>query len=139
MDTTRDYYAILGVLATAEDIVIHGAYRALAQRYHPDRYAGSKAEANAKMAEINEAHRILSDAALRSEYDQARLANPATARGYAAGSDMAVEIEQYHAFAQRLLDWGYDEAAIQEALRARGVRPPVAEYLAQAVIGQRQA
>jgi DnaJ-class molecular chaperone len=31
-----DLYEILGVLPTAEDIVITAAYRVLAQRYYPD-------------------------------------------------------------------------------------------------------
>lgn len=65
-----DYYAKLGVLPTAEEIVIRAAYKALAQRYHPDRYAGAKEEAHRRMAEINEAYSILSDANKRSEYDK---------------------------------------------------------------------
>jgi DnaJ-class molecular chaperone len=36
MNSQKDYYRILGVLDDAEDIVIKAAYRALAQRYHPD-------------------------------------------------------------------------------------------------------
>ena len=38
MNSTKDYFAVLGVLPTAEDIVIRAVYRALAQRYHPDRF-----------------------------------------------------------------------------------------------------
>ena len=41
----KDYYAILGVTPQAEDVVIKAAYRALAQRYHPDRFVGSPEEA----------------------------------------------------------------------------------------------
>lgn len=67
----KDYYAILGVVPVAEDIVIKAAYKALAQRYHPDRNPGSS-EAAAKMAEINEAYRILSDSVQRKAYDKAR-------------------------------------------------------------------
>ena len=37
MDLNKDYYKILGVLDNAEDIVIKAAYRALAQKYHPDK------------------------------------------------------------------------------------------------------
>jgi curved DNA-binding protein CbpA len=33
MNATKDYYATLGVLPSAEDIVIRAAYKALAQRY----------------------------------------------------------------------------------------------------------
>lgn len=64
----KDYYAILGVVSSAEDVVIRAAYRALAQRYHPDRYSGDPA----RMAEINEAYSILSDAEKRKIYDQSR-------------------------------------------------------------------
>jgi curved DNA-binding protein CbpA len=72
MDQNKDYYAILGVLPTAEDIVIRAAYRALAQRYHPDRYEGSSEEAHEKMAEINEAYGVLSNPESRKEYDNLR-------------------------------------------------------------------
>ncbi len=72
MDLKKDYYAILGVLPTAEDIVIRAAYRALAQRYHPDRFAGTKDEATRRMVEINEAYELLSDPIRRREYDNKR-------------------------------------------------------------------
>lgn len=64
-----DYYAILGVLPSAEDVVIKAAYRALAQRYHPDKAKGRKASANARMKEINAAYEVLSDKAKRAAYD----------------------------------------------------------------------
>lgn len=67
-----DYYAILGVLPSAEDVVIKAAYRALAQRYHPDKFKGDPALATAKMAELNEAYGVLSDAAKRKAYDAER-------------------------------------------------------------------
>lgn len=72
MDAAKDYYAVLGVLPNAEDVVIRAAYRALAQRYHPDRFVGPEGEANRRMSEISEAYRVLSDPALRSEYDDLR-------------------------------------------------------------------
>lgn len=72
MDTTKDYYAILGVLPTAEDIVIRAAYKALAQRYHPDRFSGSAEQCHQKMAAINEAYAVLSDSIKRAEYDTTR-------------------------------------------------------------------
>ncbi|MGR8980147.1 MAG: J domain-containing protein, partial [Gammaproteobacteria bacterium] len=61
MNFNTDYYAILGVMPTAEDIVIRAAYKALAQRYHPDKFKGSSEELQRKMGEINEAYGILSD------------------------------------------------------------------------------
>jgi curved DNA-binding protein CbpA len=70
MNTAKDYYAILGVLPTAEDFVIEAAYRALSKRYHPDRYGGS--DAHEKMSAINEAYEVLGNASKRKEYDQER-------------------------------------------------------------------
>jgi uncharacterized protein YlxW (UPF0749 family) len=68
----KDYYVILGVVPTAEDVVIRAAYKALVQRYHPDRCSGDQTEANAKMAEINEAYGLLSDPVKRKQYDADR-------------------------------------------------------------------
>ena len=69
---TQDYYRILGVLDEAEDIVIKAAYKALAQRYHPDKWAGDSEDATRRMADINEAYGVLSDPAKRKEYDAQR-------------------------------------------------------------------
>lgn len=69
---SKDYYRILGVLDDAEDIVIRAAYKALAQRYHPDKWTGSKEEANRRMSEINEAYDVLSDPDKRKKYDATR-------------------------------------------------------------------
>jgi curved DNA-binding protein CbpA len=65
----KDYYRILGVLDDAEDIIIKAAFRALAQRYHPDKLSGDKVEATKRMTEINEAYSVLSDALQRKKYD----------------------------------------------------------------------
>ena len=64
-----DYYATLGVSPDAEDIVIAAAYRALAQRYHPDKLKGG-ANSHVKMTAINEAFGVLRDPARRAEYDR---------------------------------------------------------------------
>ncbi len=82
MDTSKDYYAILGVLPTAEDIVIRAAYKALAQRYHPDRCDGSEVNAHRRMAEINEAYEVLSNVASRKEYDKSRGPNAQSGDSY---------------------------------------------------------
>ena len=68
----KDFYAALGVLPTAEDVVIRAAYKALAQRYHPDKYRGPKAEAEALMKELNAAYSVLSDPEKRRRYDEAQ-------------------------------------------------------------------
>ena len=67
--TNKNFYQILGVTQDAEDFVIRAAYKALAQRYHPDKYQGSSDEAIAKMHLINEAYGILSDTQKRKIYD----------------------------------------------------------------------
>lgn len=69
---SKDFYAVLGVLSTAEDVVVKAAYRALAQSYHPDRYSGDPEFAHQRMAEINEAYAVLSDPSARAEYDKTR-------------------------------------------------------------------
>ena len=72
MNPDKDYYRILGVLDDAEDVVIKAAYRALAQRYHPDKWRGDPAEATKRMSELNTAYGILSDRAKRTAYDSKR-------------------------------------------------------------------
>jgi len=72
VNSDKDYYRILGVLDDAEDIVIKAAYRALAQRYHPDKWQGDPAEATRRMSEINSAYAVLSDPVKRSVYDAQR-------------------------------------------------------------------
>lgn len=72
MNLDKDYYTLLGVIPSAEDAVIRAAYKALAQRYHPDRYQGGQQEAHRLMSEINEAYAVISDEAKRREYDQLR-------------------------------------------------------------------
>lgn len=66
----KNLYQILGVLDTAEDIVIRAAYKALAQRYHPDKWQGNAEEATVRMREINDAYRILSDPIEKAKYDK---------------------------------------------------------------------
>ena len=67
---SKDYYSILGVISSAEEIVIRAAYKALAQRYHPDKYQGDPYEAKTRMQEINEAYSVLSDPEQKQQYDK---------------------------------------------------------------------
>lgn len=62
----RDLYEILGVSAGASPDELKQAWRALSRQYHPDRKGGSAD----RMAEVNEAYRILRDPSLRAEYDE---------------------------------------------------------------------
>ena len=55
----KDYYQILGVSHSASPEDIKKAYRKLARRYHPD--VSKEPDAARRMAEVNEAHTVLSD------------------------------------------------------------------------------
>lgn len=65
----KTYYDILEISENASDEIVRSAYKALAKKYHPDVYSGSKEEATRRMAEINEAYSVLSDLTKRREYD----------------------------------------------------------------------
>jgi curved DNA-binding protein CbpA len=65
----RTHYDNLKVAENAPDEVIKAAYRALSQKYHPDKNSGD-AEAHRIMQIINAAYAVLSDAAQRSRYDE---------------------------------------------------------------------
>ena len=65
----KTFYQVLGVLNTAEDIVIRAAYRSLSNRYHPDKWAGDKTIAHERMSEMNVAFDVLGDMAKRKKYD----------------------------------------------------------------------
>ncbi len=69
-----DLYAELGVTPQAEPEVIRAAFRALAQRYHPDRQGGASPLWAAKMARINQAYSVLSHPERRRAYDASRCA-----------------------------------------------------------------
>ncbi len=66
----EDYYQLLGVDRKATSGDIKKAYRKLAQKYHPDKAKGNKAEAEARFKKISEAYAVLSNADKRKEYDE---------------------------------------------------------------------
>ncbi|PHH58600.1 hypothetical protein CDD81_5140 [Ophiocordyceps australis] len=70
---TKDYYKILGVTHDADDRQIKSAYRKQSKQYHPDKAANQgidRETAEKKMAAINEAYEVLSDAELRARFDR---------------------------------------------------------------------
>ena len=64
----KDYYQVLGVARDAPADSVKRAFRKLARKYHPD--VSKEPDAGKRMAEINEAHTVLSDPEKRAAYDQ---------------------------------------------------------------------
>jgi molecular chaperone DnaJ len=67
----KDFYAILGVSKDAKPDEIKKTYRKLARELHPDKNPDDK-KAEERFKEVSEAYDVLSDAAKRKEYDEAR-------------------------------------------------------------------
>ncbi|GLT47673.1 hypothetical protein SLA2020_213490 [Shorea laevis] len=66
------YYSVLGIHKDASFSDIRTAYRNLAMKWHPDRYArnpGVAGEAKRRFQQIQEAYSVLSDVGKRSIYD----------------------------------------------------------------------
>jgi molecular chaperone DnaJ len=87
----RDYYAVLGVAATAAPREIRQAYRRLARQYSPDVNFWDTT-ARALFEEIAEAYRILIDPDARSLYDRFG-AQPDALPAARRGEDVHVAIE----------------------------------------------
>lgn len=54
------------------DVVIDAAFRAMMRRYHPDTFAGPKAEAERRAKQLNEAFAVLRNPERRRAYDETR-------------------------------------------------------------------
>jgi hypothetical protein len=62
-------YEVLGVTPEAEQEAIHGAFRGLARKYHPDANPDDRAR-HERMKLINEAYHVLGNPGRRAAYDQ---------------------------------------------------------------------
>src|SRR5882762_7301017 len=71
MATNKDYYAVLGVSASATQDEIKKKYRKLAAKHHPDKNQNDPKAAD-RFKEISEAYQVLGDADKRKQYDQMR-------------------------------------------------------------------
>lgn len=71
MAHNKDYYAVLGVPASATQDEIKKQYRKLAAKHHPDKNPND-AKAAERFKEISEAYQVLGDAQKRKQYDDMR-------------------------------------------------------------------
>src|SRR5262249_39355596 len=71
MAQTKDYYAVLGVPASATQDEIKKKYRKLAAKHHPDKNP-TDPKAAETFKEISEAYQVLGDEENRKQYDQMR-------------------------------------------------------------------
>jgi len=88
----RDYYAVLGIMATAAPREIRQAYRRLARQYSPDVNFWDST-ALALFEEIAEAYRVLSDPNARAMYDRFGPAVGVEAPAGRRGDDVHVTVE----------------------------------------------
>src|SRR5258708_38275256 len=71
MATNKDYYAVMGVAASATQDEIKKQYRKLAAKHHPDKNQGDPKAAD-RFKEISEAYQVIGDEEKRKQYDQMR-------------------------------------------------------------------
>src|SRR5687768_16741676 len=118
----RDYYAVLGITATAVPREVRQAYRRLARQYSPDVNFWDE-RARTLFDEIAEAYRVLSDPAARDMYDRfGSTAGTAEAVGAGRrGDDVHVTVDVSFAEVARGVNRNVD-APRYSACRACGAR-----------------
>ncbi len=83
----KDLYELLGVNKNASEDEIKSAYRKMALKYHPDRFASAsdqeKKSAEEKFKEINHAYEVLSNKTKKDNYD--RYGNEDGPQGFGGG------------------------------------------------------
>ncbi|CAA6665467.1 unnamed protein product [Spirodela intermedia] len=96
-ESLGDYYTVLGIRRDSSSADVRSAYRRLALKWHPDRWAGregretsARGEAKRRFQKILEAYQVLSDERKRLLYDaglfnsreRRRWLRPGGGRGY---------------------------------------------------------
>ncbi len=83
MDTSNDYYTVLGLDSQASASAIKAAFKKLALQYHPDVYKGE--DAQDRMRSLLQAYQTLNDPEARKAYDDRHFGTRATAADSFAG------------------------------------------------------
>ena len=105
----QDHYRTLGLLSTADDVVIKAAFKALAQKYHPDKYKGDSGHGQKVMTELNAAYAALKTKTLRQAYDT-KLS--AYAEKHAKQSPPPTTNEIHKGLVQKIKKNGLDEMGV---------------------------
>lgn len=90
----KNYYDTLGVDSTASEADIKKAYRKLVRKYHPD--VSKEVDADARMAEINQAYEVLKESDKRKAYDSYLKSPLAGKHPFDAGTDYDNFANQYY-------------------------------------------
>jgi len=125
----RDYYAVLGIAATAPPREIRRAYQRLARQYSPDVNFWD-AQARALFDEIAEAYRVLADPTARAMYDRF---------GQAVGVGNALDAGRRGDDAHAVVELSFAEVARGARIRVDAQRfSPCADCGATGAIGARR-
>jgi len=152
----EDPFKVLGVSRDASQDEVKAAYRKLALKWHPDRNADNKAEAEAKFKQVSKAYSIVSDPQLRENYirfgtAEAGFARPGAGQWRAAPGQAGMTQEEAEAiFRQMFGDKPLHEIIqeVEQALRQQqsqmhaeeeGLRQKASELQSQAAWLQQQA
>jgi len=129
----KNHYETLGLQRTATAEEIKAAYRKLAKKWHPDRFAPGpeKEEAEQNFQAFTEAYNVLSDPNLRKRYDEGELD-----RKQVSLQDLDTNQQAKIFFANgvnQFKDENYEQAADYFS-QAAAVKPELAKYHAH--VGQ---
>jgi hypothetical protein len=119
MNSTRDYYAILGVLPSIDQAALVAVYRALQKKYHPDVYQGDRLEGERIIRELNEAYEVLGDPKMRAEYDRDRAEESEQSGDYSQARERDPGAQE--SSAQEVEGWEYVKRYYPEVEKSRAV------------------